>query len=450
MTVAPPEDFSAAGSLLGEKPGPGAIVLETADDEAGTVQWKLGNGATVILKNTQNKNNEVVLYAVAKGGVTGADDYASAMLAPELLEASGLGPYSRTELVRLLTGKQVSLGAWAYSFTRGIRGTSTVNDLPTLFELLYLTFTQPKIDLEAAQVVLDQYRTDLAQSKDNPQRVFFDEVQRLLSCGNPWFAPITTETLAGVSADKALAFLRKSLNPGDYTFVFTGNLDLPSLRELCENYIASIPPGQSFREINERGLSRPAETEQVIRKGREEQSLVYLSWFAPLQYSEKDAASFSAMEEYLDILLTEKIREALGGVYSISVSGALNYIPRGEASLGIFFLCDPGRVEELTAAVKAELEKLKNGSIDVEILEKAKLALAMTHSQSLESNLFLARRYAAFSVFLGLPASTLNNVPSLYKALSAQDLRRAAALVLAKGPAQCVLYPEGFSTSAAP
>ncbi|MDR1587676.1 MAG: insulinase family protein, partial [Treponema sp.] len=163
MEIAPPETSVVEGELLPFAPAGGYIVEET-DDESGAVILKLSNGARVILRETGNRNNEIVLQAMARGGSTSVplEDDVSADLAPEMISVSGLGPYSRQELIKKILDKQVSFSFWVSNYHRGLQGSATTGDLKTLFEMIYLGFTDPRIDPEAVKVMLDQYRTSLA------------------------------------------------------------------------------------------------------------------------------------------------------------------------------------------------------------------------------------------------------------------------------------------------
>ncbi|MDR3122706.1 MAG: insulinase family protein, partial [Treponema sp.] len=107
-----PADQALDDRLLDQAPDPGSIVAETTDPESGITRWELSNGARVILKETKNKNNEIVLYALARGGITSApeEQIFSADSAAEMLSASGIGPYSVPDLIKKLAGKQVSIG----------------------------------------------------------------------------------------------------------------------------------------------------------------------------------------------------------------------------------------------------------------------------------------------------------------------------------------------------
>jgi zinc protease len=438
-----PLSEASEGSLLDEDPVPGIITSSTVDEASGTLIWTLGNGARVIVRETGNKNNEIAFYALARGGLTDTTEreFASARFAAELLGASGAGPYTYTGLIRRLADKQISLNFRISGFTRSFTGRSTRGDLKTFFELLYLNFTQPRVDEDAAAVMTDQYRTSLAQKDENPQLYFSDELQKFIYGNNLYFRPLEMEDLDAISLDDIKNFSARALDPGGYTFVFTGNIDVDALRSYVESYLASIPGSAPWRHLEDPNIERPGKTEKALYKGREDQSAAFLVWFSPMEYSGAGAAAALALNEYLDIVLTEKIRESLGGVYSISVEADLSPIPRGELYLALSFYCDPLRAEELSEAVQAEVSAVASGRVDRRILEETIAALKMNQSRLVEDNLYLARAYAQFSM-LGMPLNQLERRPALFDGVSVGVLRNMASALMPGGPARLILYPE--------
>jgi zinc protease len=444
--IAPPEARVLSGELMGEEPAPGFIRSESLDPATGAVIWELGNGARVILKETRNRNNEIVLYAMARGGtsgVSGAEDV-SARLAAEMLEASGLGPYSRTELVQKLADKQVALSFWTANYYRGFQASATAGDLKTLFEMLHLSFTDPRLDPAAVEAMLDQYRTSLARRGENPETVFGDEITRIIYGDNPHFKPLELADIAGVDREIAMNFARRALNPGDYTFVFTGNLDREALRAYTETYLASVPPGISWNTWTDLGITRPGKTESYVYKGKEARSLVYMGWYSPAPYSEGASINAQVLNEYLDILLTEEIRERLGGVYSVSAGVSVNPVPAGELTLGVYFACDPRRAVELSNAIQSLFRELAAGTVDDGALAKAREALKKSWEDSIQSNTYIAQSYANSSVLLDAPLSRLDQRPALFDAVTPGGIRQTMEQALRDGPALVILYPEDW------
>ncbi|MDR0455103.1 MAG: insulinase family protein [Treponema sp.] len=452
LKIAPPTSGAVEGDLLSIIPVKGSVLSESVDEETGAVFWELNNGMKVILKSTKNKNDEIVVQAMARGGTSSAapEDDISAGLAVEMLQVSGLGPWPRPELSRKLAGKQVSLSYSVSGYYRGFRGSATSGDLKTLFEMLYLSFTDPRIDPVAVQAMMEQYATSLALRGENPRTVFSDEINRTIYSGHPRFKPLELADLPKADIDTALAFIRKGTNPADYTFIFTGNLETKTIKDYIETYLASIPRGESWNSWTDLGITRPGKVENSVHKGKEEQSMVYMAWFSKAPFTEELSAAAQVLSEYLDIKMTEEIREKLGGVYSISVNVPVSPVPQGELSMQVYFACDPKRVQELVSAVISLLNQTAGiapggtpGGINRDTFNKAVEALKKEWETSMQSNAYIAQSYANSSVLLNLPLSRLNKRPRYFSAVTPADIQKICAqLVQGRGPAQVVLLPE--------
>ncbi|MCL2762657.1 MAG: insulinase family protein [Treponema sp.] len=447
MKIARPRYGAVADGFLPGIPKRGAVIAESIDAETGALFWELDNGAQVILKPTQNKNDEIVLQAMARGGISSAapEDDVSASLAVEMVQVSGLGPWPRPELSRKLAGKQVSLSHSVSSYHRSFRGSSTSGDLKTFFEMLHLSFTDPRIDPVAVEAMMDQYATSLALRDENPRVAFSDEINRTIYGAHPHFKPLELADLPHADIDTALAFIRKGLNPADYTFIFTGNLETETMKDYIETYVASIPAAARWNTWTDLGIIRPGKVAKTVRKGKEEQSMVYMGWFADAPFTEELSITAQVLSEYLDIRMTEEIREKRGGVYAISVNVPVSPVPRGELAMQVYFACDPKRVQELSAAVIDLLNQTAHNGIVRDVFDKAVEALKKEWETSMQSNAYIAQSYANSSVLLDLPLSRLNRRPQYFSAVTPADMQRLCARLLQSdkhGPIQVVLLPE--------
>ncbi|MDR0322311.1 MAG: insulinase family protein [Treponema sp.] len=440
------QESAVSGELMDRIPAPGAIASENIDAQTGARIITLANGAKVILKETANKNNEIIMYAMARGGTANAtaNTIVSVNLLSEMINVSGLGPYSRTELVNKLAGKQVSMSFWTSNYYRGFQGSSTTADLNTLFEMIHLFFTMPRLEERAVSAMIDQYRTNLAHQNENPQQVFSRELTRVINNNHPLFMPLELADMDKVSLEQAGAFLNQCINPADYTFIFTGNLNIELLREYSSAYIASIPNAQSLNRWSNPGVTRPAEGRRTVNKGRDERSIVYLGWFArgPADFNEQRNQVAAVLSEYLDIKLSDEIRERLGGVYSISAGASVNTIPTGEYRISVYFICNPSRANELITAVQNCITEISRQPINIDTFNKSKEALLMQHENSMQSNLHIAQSYANSSVLYNTPLNRLNLRPAAIRAVTVENMQSLCREMLASGPVQLVLLPE--------
>jgi zinc protease len=313
-----------------------------------------------------------------------------------------------------------------------------------LFELLYLNFTDPRIYPEIVPVIIDEYRTVLAQRSQNPEAVFFDEIKKITYNNNPRFMPLTVDDILKIDAEAALAFIKKCLNPADYTFVITGNIDREIMSSLVETYIASIPASASFNQWSSPSppVVRPGKIDTVLRSGKEEKGYVYSGRFIAMPFDESTAMICNVLSEYLDIILVESIREKLGGAYMIGASVSLSPVPPdGELCFEIYFVCDPKRAVELNTAVEAELAKVASGSINADTFGKAQKALVKNWEQSMQSNSYLSRTLANYAVIFNIPTEHLFKRPATYEALRQIDMQNLMKQILQRGPVTIMMYP---------
>ncbi|MDR2182341.1 MAG: insulinase family protein [Treponema sp.] len=440
--IARPLEAAKVEPLVSGAPRAGRVVSERKDGAAEI--WELSNGARVIVRETANRNNELALYAVARGGVYSAGDASavSAELAAEVQAVSALGGRSRQELMQLLSDKQLSLRMWTNSYARGFQGVSSGGDLETFFQLLYLTFTGSGADDTGIDLVRDQRRSELLYQTENPESYFLRELKRITSGNHPRFLPLEAEDLEKLDKERAAAFLKHSLDPADFTFVFAGTIgERERFRALAETWLASIPStAENFSEWKDPHIAFPRGTETFLRKGQEAKSIVYQGWLRNDFWSEAGNAVALTLNEYLDIVLNDAIREEKGGVYSIQTRVAFTPMPTGELTLEIYFICDPAREAELRGAVRDKLASLAEG-LDEATFIRSREALIKAFEQNMEENGFIARNLAVFSAIMDIPLSHLEERPQLYREVIIEEVQGMIERLLETESLEVVLLP---------
>jgi zinc protease len=223
-------------------------------------------------------------------------------------------------------------------------------------------------------------------------------------------------------------------------------MDLEKIREYASLYIASIPNAPSMNQWVDPGISRPGKLEKIINKGIDDRCIVYLGWFsqAPSNFDEKKNQTAAVLSEYLDITLTDEIREKLGGVYSISAGTYVSVIPNGEYSLSVYFQCNPSRADELTTAVQNHITDIVNKPVNIDTFNKSKEALLMQHEASIQRNLHIAQSYANSKGLYDTPLSRLDERPDVIRSVTPQDVQDFCQQAFISGPVKVALYPESW------
>lgn len=439
-------DDVAAAPFFSATPTPGTITGSTIKEQIGVVEWTLSNGARVVMKPTDFKQDEILFRASSPGGTSLASDadFVSASSAAPLIAAGGLGNLNSIELRKALAGKAASVSPGIDELSEGLAGGASPKDIETLFQLIYLRFTAPRPDPTIFNTMITQSKAMLANQAAQPEYAFFTTLNSLMTQDHFRSRPMTVDMLGELNLDKALAFYKdRFADASDFTFFFVGNLDPAVMKPLVEKYLASLPATHRKETWKDVGRHTPTTViEKVVRKGVEPKSQAVIAFTGPAEYTQRERVAMRALGYVLTNRLRETLREDLGGTYSVDASGALSRDPRPEYSFEIAFGCDPARTDALVKTVFAEIEKLKtNGPTDKE-LGDARETFVQGFTQDTRTNGFWIGQIAA-KYEMGEDPTTLMAVPEFYRNIDAALVQGAAKTYLdLKRYVQVTLVPE--------
>jgi zinc protease len=352
-------DSAAGQPLMDAPPPPGSIVKTTDRADAGITEWTLSNGATVVLKPTTLKEDQILFRSFAPGGTSlaGDDDFISARIADDVVPAGGVGRLSGVALDKLLNGKAVAVTPFINEIAQGMGGGSTPQDLETMFQLIYLRFTQPRADPTAFAAMASRARALLANRAASPDVVFNQAVAAAMSQNSPRRRPETAATVEQWNLEKAVAFYRaRFADASGFTFVFVGSFTPEAIKPFVERYLASLPATHAHETARDLGITPPrGVVEKTIEKGIAPKSEVAIVFTGPFQYDDEHRLAMAAMALVLQSRLLDTIRQELGGTYAINVEPDVDKVPRPLYTVRIDWTSDPARTAALTQRVLDEI-----------------------------------------------------------------------------------------------
>lgn len=361
--------------LLPQQPTPGKIVETNTYPALGTTVWTLSNGAKVVLKPTNFKNDEILISAISWGGTSMYPDsmYLNAANASAVASIGGLGTMDIQQLQKYLTGKNCYVGASIAPYNQGISGSSTRKDLPTAMEMLYGRFRYPRKDATMFNVMEQQMKAQLENKDKNPASVFSDSVSYIMGSYHPRRKPFEVSDIARMNQDVSMAVYEDRFkNAGQFVFTFVGSFSLDSIKPLVETYIASLPGSSHHDEWKDEGIRYPKGlVNKTVYKGKEAKASVrlYLTGDAG-KYDELEDEQLGQVCEALGIKLREVLREDAGGVYGVGVNGGIRQEPTHSYSIAIQFGCAPENVDKLVKLTMDAIDDLKKNGVSAENLEK--------------------------------------------------------------------------------
>ena len=414
--------------LLAALPTPGSIISEEQIESIDARRWMLSNGITVIAKQTDFRDDEVEFSAFSPGGhsLVSDEDHVSATFAAQLIAGSGVGPHDSVALEKLLAGKQVSVFPFIGDLFEGFSGNASPEDLETMFQLIALYATAPRLDPDFFARYEAQLRSIAEIRAAQPDAVLFDTVNTVRLQNHFRGRPLTVELLEELSQERSEAvYADRFADLGDATFVFVGAFDWEELRSLTATYLASLPATGRAEEWKDLGIDPPEGIEDhVVRAGIEPRANTVLLFAGDMDWSRREALKLNVAGEVLGIRLRERVREELGGTYSIGVSAGGSSLPDPEYLVYVIFGSDPSRTEELFAEVFEEVKWLREGG-EQEYLDKVKEILRTSREEDLRENGFWLGQIRD-SAQRGEPFTEIVGFDEVLDALTLEDIADAA------------------------
>lgn len=390
IEVEPYEDNVVDRPLI-EKELKGSPIAETRQlDEMDAVEWKLENGATVVIKQTDFKDDEILFSAYSLGGNSqyGQKDDISADLAATIVSMSGIGDFDQIALDKLMAGKVFSISPYIGELTEGFRGNASVKDVESLFKMLYLYFTDLRVDQTAYSSYMNRMAAVLENKKASPEAAFRDTFQVISNNYHPRRRPMEVDNLKEADLQRIHEIAQERFsNASDFKFFFVGNININDFKPLVEKYIGSIPSSNKEEMWKDLDIEAPeGVVEKTVYRGQEEKSIHYTVFHGDFDYTRKNRIVIDALGKILTTRLLEVIREDKSSVYSIGANPSVDKLPDPEYKIIIYYGTAPEKVSELQKAVFDEIKDISENGPTEEDLTKAKEKLHREREVNLREN----------------------------------------------------------------
>ena len=244
--------------------------------------------------------------------------------------------------------------------------------------------------------------------------------------------------MAGLTREDALEFYKKYYAPNNATLIIAGDVEEKEVRKLAEKYYgglekSDLPPRASLK------LKEPpqvAERKINYEDARVKQPELWRSYYAPsaMYFETKHAMPLVVLSKIMGEGTLSRLYQKLVVEQKIAIMAGTNYgmLNIGPTDFTIYAMPAKGvSVEQLEAAVDKEVQNILATGITEEELARAKksmLAELVYQREGLEGMSFFAGQVIA----VGLNPDFVTNLDKNLNAVTAAQVKEAAALVLAK------------------
>ena len=343
----------------------GGNVKKTSKTVYGATEWILSNGAKVVVLPTDHKKDQILFSFYKAGGqsLIPTEDLASfdASIFGAFQSVQGLSKFKGTDLTKVLSGKMVSVSPFIDNLYNGVSGNSSVKDLETAFQLLYLNYVDPRFDQKEFDNATSQIKAVLPNLLNTPNFAFQKELNKVLYNDDPRNEVISMEKLEKASLQAIERNYRRLFaDVAGSVMVIVGDVDLDTLKPLVEKYVGSLPKGKKATKWAdvEPKLAKGKVVDVFDQKMETPLSTVLQVYSDYRPFSVKDQTLASAVSYILDQIYTDTLREDEGGTYGASSSASARKYPDGRYLLQVYFNSKPALAEKLRTLAQDGFRKL--------------------------------------------------------------------------------------------
>ncbi len=432
-TIEPLKEEVNTDPLISELPKEGKI-KSIKDGAFGSKVITLKNGVKVHIKKTDFAPNQIVMNATSWGGnsLYSDDEYIQTSNA-DFITIGGIGDFSNTELNKKLSGIQASANAYVSTREEGINGSCVKKDLETMLQLTYLRFTAPRMDNEAFTSQIQRSKAQIQNQELNPQTALQDTIAKVIYNNSVRAKRVRAEDLDKINFERCLEIYKERFaDADDFEFFFIGDIDADTVAPLIAKYLGALPTvkgSEKYKTINQ--YMAKGQIKNVFEKEQETpNSLVLFAYNAPYKSELRDVLTIQVLEQVLQTLFTQTVREDEGGAYSVGVSSTVKDYPEEIAVMQIVLPTAPDKLERMTEVIYNGIEDILQKGPNAEDVQKAKEYLIRSHAERVKNNGYWMNQ---LKNIVREKKNYVDGYDETVKAITVDDVKAAAKVIFKSG-----------------
>ena len=356
--------------------GPIEAITDELDD---AYEWTFANGARVMYAYSDISENEVGLDAISWGGwsaLSEGDRPIAQYLATRAVRNSGLGDLSPAQISRYLDDRNAQVQPYIAETTEGLSGASDTAGVETMFQLMHLYMTAPRVDEQAfaeAANVGDIIGSLSVSDPDWQEALAYLEARHGESFG--WFnLAASPEVLDSLTPEALLdTYRRRFGGVDDLVVIVVGDVERDVVGRLARTYVGTLPAGAPDSYVNRRAPKPDGIVRREVVLGPDVQSTSATYYYeASIEVDPATQVAVDLLDVILDDRLVDDVREDLGDSYVATASISLSITPEPRISSEVFVSGDPDRMPRIEAELARILEGMQAGEINAEEFEQAR------------------------------------------------------------------------------
>ncbi len=392
----PPQEDTLIQQLVSTPPQPSQPPQITLIDSTLNI-WRatLANGIQVYMKPTPWKEDEIRITAFQPGGYYALDShlvYAASIL-EDVMSEVGAGPFSASQLEKILAGRTVH---WSFSIEplyEEIRGRTAPDDLDVALQVLYLYLTAPRPDSSAFRSWKKRTLLELSFAKSFPIFYLYLEGIKQLYDANPWLTLPDKDRLKATHWYQVYTLFQSEFQQkaSQFIWILVGNIDPVPTAQLLNQWLGTLSPAHPLQKdqwIDREVYPRHCDTTLEFRRGAAKRAFTFLVDYLPLPYpwTPSEPIYWQALGVLLDYLVVDSVREGEGEVYSASVEIDVTRDPKPTVELWIMYPSAPHRAHIVEQKIQDVLHNLAHKQLPDQYIEQVRKTMLTDYRENLQRN----------------------------------------------------------------
>lgn len=409
-----------------------AVTSEVSDPVTGATVFMLGNGATVVLKDTGV--DTVAFRAVSKGGFSLMKNVGmgNAQYVNDVLNLGGLAGFSQPNVQRLFAYNNLSLGAYIGQNIEQLEGYSSAGNLEKLLHAVYWSFNNRRADEMAFDVYKKGKIYETSHRSLSPANAFRDSINYYTYSNKDFVKRATREDVESMQyADLLYQTRSRFSNAADFVFVFAGSVDKEQFKSLVAKYIGSIPGDNSKKEswqVIPNYLAKGVSNRRFLYSMVNPRTYSHVTRSLGMEYSLENFVKANMLEAYLQGVLDERSTRRYTTRSELDVN--LKYYPESILEVNTYFETDSLNASNVADIVDRSLGKVASGKLSEQQFSQLKSDVANAFIMKNGTNRYwlevMSQRYMEGKDFH-------NNYIKVLDEVTAEDFKSYVAAILKDG-----------------
>lgn len=344
------------------------------------------NGLIVNLKQTKFQENEVQVSVDFGHGRQGEPRPGLAMLAEQVVNDSGTGKFTQSDLKRVLAGSTVKLDFKVGEESFSWKGSAVNKDLELLFQLLQARLGDPAVREDAYAKAMQGFEQMYGQMASDVNGVMQLSGESFLAGNNKSFGLPSWPEFSSLKSDHIRGWVIPAILSGGLEVSLVGDFDLPHTRELARVYLAPLAQREETQATAVQIRFPAGESLHLTAPSSIDKAMLVVAWpTADFWDIERTRRLYLLTEVYSD-RLRKVIREKLGATYSPQVMNRPSRSYPGYGVLRAQLIVAPAQVEPLGREVVQVATDLWKAGVTAEELERAKAPMLTSLKDMVRTN----------------------------------------------------------------